>query len=724
MDRLFLKLIFIFFIVLGCTKKRQKEFTIGKIVTDSYFGKEINDPYRYMENLKDTSVINWLIKQEKYSKEIAKKNSGRLALLGEINNLENSKSFSITKLKITNDDFYFYLKKRTAENIAKLFYRKGFRGKEVLLYDPNNFKPSENKEYIINYIKPSWDASKIVISLTEGGKEVSEMIILNVKSKKVYPQVIDHCWPSALGHVKWLPDNSGFIYTHIPDLDKNSKNYILNTSSVLYKIDEDPKQLNILLSKKNNPDIDIREEDFPEVTITNPNDNYIFSYILGATNYYDSYYSLIKNTNNKKIKWRPLFKKKDQIKSFYIVKDTIIYLTSKNASNFKICKTSLIKPDFNNPIILVNEDVTSVITDLTMTNKGLFYVKTKNGVEAKLFRLNDNREKEVKLPKPSGYVNVSSKGYQFDDLWIQLEGWTSKKERYRYNFTNNSFEEENLAPILKYPELNDVIVKEVEVSSHDGVMIPLSIIYKKGTKKDKTNRVLINAYGAYKWSNRPYLHPYLLNWVRNGGVYVVAHVRGGGEKGDEWHKNGFKRTKSNTWKDLIACTKYLIEEKYTNPSKIAAWGASAGGICIGRAITERPDLYAVAIIRSGLLNTLRSEFAPNGKNNIKEFGTVKDSIEFEALYEMDAYHHIKEGVKYPAIYLTAGMNDPRLVAWQPAKFAARILNANASDKPMLFSVDFDGGHGFDVSQNKKNEELADIFSFMLWQTGHPDFQLK
>ena len=147
-----------------------------------------------------------------------------------------------------------------------------------------------------------------------------------------------------------------------------------------------------------------------------------------------------------------------------------------------------------------------------------------------------------------------------------------------------------------------------------------------------------------------------------------------------------------------------------------------GGILIGRAITERPDLYAAAIIKVGILNTLRNEFGANGKNGIKEFGTVSDSLEFKYLLEMDAYHHIKENTNYPAIFLTAGLNDSRISAWQPAKFAARMQASTISERPVLLSVDFEGGHGFDNSENKRNKELADVLTFAFWQTGHPDFQ--
>jgi prolyl oligopeptidase len=234
----------------------------------------------------------------------------------------------------------------------------------------------------------------------------------------------------------------------------------------------------------------------------------------------------------------------------------------------------------------------------------------------------------------------------------------------------------------------------------------------------------MTGYGAYVISDVPYLDKYMLHWINEGGIYASAHVRGGGEKGNKWHKGGYKATKPNTWKDFIACTEYFIDKKYSSPKRIAIWSGSAGGILIGRAITERPDLYAAAFIRAGMLNALQSETGYNGPNNTKEFGTFKDSIEFKALLEMDAFHQIKNETNYPATYLSVGMNDARIPACQTTKFAARLQEANTSNNPILLSVDFEGGHGFDALENKKNEELTDVLSFLFWQTGHPDYQPK
>ena len=267
-----------------------------------------------------------------------------------------------------------------------------------------------------------------------------------------------------------------------------------------------------------------------------------------------------------------------------------------------------------------------------------------------------------------------------------------------------------------------MIIEEAAVLSHDDVLVPLSLIYKRTKGKRQTKPTLILGYGAYGSSTSPFFSVPFLNFVNEGGVFAIAHVRGGGEKGDAWHKGGFKSTKPNTWKDFIACTEYLINEGYTSKKQTIAIGASAGGITVGRAITERPDLYAACIAIAPSMNLLRYEVEPNGSNNIKEYGSHEDSLQFRALLEMDSYHQIKDGEHYPATLVTTGINDSRVAAWNPAKFAARLQAANSSDNPVLLSVDFNSGHISNNGKLKNYERYANFVSFALWQTGHPDFQ--
>jgi prolyl oligopeptidase len=255
-------------------------------------------------------------------------------------------------------------------------------------------------------------------------------------------------------------------------------------------------------------------------------------------------------------------------------------------------------------------------------------------------------------------------------------------------------------------------------------MVPLSIVYRKGLKLDGTNPTLMMGYGGYSISITPFFDPTQVAWYELGGIFAVCHARGGAEYGEEWHLSGKGATKPNTWLDFIACAQYLIDKKYTSTPRLAGTGGSAGGIPIGRAITERPDLFGAAIIAVGLLDTVRFENSANGATNIPELGTVKTQEGFKNLYQMSSYAHVKDQTPYPAVLLTTGINDPRVDPWLPGKMTARLQAATSSGKPVLLRVDYGGGHGGGSGENEQQEASADGWSFLLWQFGVPGFQPK
>src|SRR5204863_168527 len=239
----------------------------------------------------------------------------------------------------------------------------------------------------------------------------------------------------------------------------------------------------------------------------------------------------------------------------------------------------------------------------------------------------------------------------------------------------------------------DVEFEEVKAKSYDGTLVPLSIVHRRGVALDGSHPTLLYGYGAYGITLDPFFDPKWLAWIERGGVYAVAHVRGGGEYGEDWHVAGKLLTKPNTWRDFIACGEYLIEHKYTAVARLAGVGGSAGGITIGRGITDRPDLFAAALDEVGMSDVVRVELSPNGPPNIPEFGSTKTPDGFKGVYEMRAYHHVTDGTAYPAVLLTTGITDPRVTPWQPAKLAARLQAATSSGKPILLRVDYEAGHG-------------------------------
>jgi prolyl oligopeptidase len=716
-------IITIFFTVSVYSQKKNLAPSIS--VTDEYFGTKIVDEYRNLEDLKDSSVSNWMRSQNDYANLELDKIPNRKYYVEKRLELDKRQGYSISDLKITSNDKYFYLKRNAEEKTSKLYFKAGFGGKEELLYDPSNFKSKTANNFIINLISPSWDGKKIAISLTEKGKELSEVIIMDVDNQYIHPEIITNTNPSNIGGIKWLEDNSGFFYVYYPVIENESNQFGKNTQSILYKIGEDPKKLNDVFSNINNPDLKIGKDELPAVLAFNLEDKYYIGMPVGSENFRDAFIIGKKDLLNGKRNWKILYKKDSNVYFIRLSGDTIYFLSGYNSPNFKLCKTSINAPDFKNPEILVPEKENEVITEYTLTKDGIYYTTSKNGIEAKLYLYKNGKEIPIALPFVSGTVDLQSKGQDFSDVWINCSGWINEEQRFRYDIITNTFIPENLTPVAEYPEFKDIIVEETTIKSHDGTQVPLSLIYNKSIKKDGMAPVLIDSYGAYGVSRNPFFAKSFLLWANQGGVMAIAHVRGGGEKGEKWHLDGYKETKSNSWKDLIACAKYLIGEKFTSSKKIAIWGGSAGGITVGRAMTERPDLFGAVIVEAGVLNALRSEKNGIGGTDVSEYGSINNPKEFKGILEMDAYLHIKKGVKYPATLISTGINDPRIAPWQSTKFAAKLLADSKSKNDILLKIDYEGGHGGGaIPIVQRYSVLSDIFAFAFWQLGHPDYQPK
>lgn len=699
----------------------------SKPVTDVYFGTKIIDEYRNLENIEDLSTSKWMKFQTNYTNSLLNKISKKNYYLQKRLEFDERQGYAVSDLKITYNDKYFYLKKNANEKVAKLYYREVFSGKEELLYDPSTFistykNENSKHEYIINFISPSWDGSKVAISLSEQGKETSEIIIIKVKTKFVFKEIITNTDPATIGGIKWLDDNSGFFYVYFPTIDSKSPDFNKNTQSLLYKIGENKSKTFDVFSSKNNPLLKITEDQYPIILTYNQNENYYVGILADMDKYRNTFIIKKENLLQGKKDWRPLYNKSDKVYSMKLVGDEIIFLSGYNSPNFKLCKTNITNSNFKNPTVLIPEKKDEVFVSYTITKDGIYYATSKNGVEAKLYLYKNGNSIPIKLPYTSGSVDLHSKGENFPNLWITCSGWANDEQRFKYDLKTNTFNTENLTSIMEHPEFKDIIVEEVVVRARDGEEIPLSLIYNKNIKRNSKNPVLIDGYGSYGLSRTPFFAKSYLLWASEGGIMAIAHVRGGGEKGEKWRLGGFKETKPNTWRDLIDCTEYLIKEGYTSKEKIAVWGTSAGGVTVGRAITERPDLFKAAIVEVGMTNALRDEMTPN--SNAKEFGTVKDPKEFKALLEMDAYSHIQKGEKYPSTLVTGGINDERVAVWQPVKFAAKLMANNISNNPILLKIDYEGGHGGNIPIAQRYANLGDIFAFAFWQLGHPDYQPK
>jgi prolyl oligopeptidase len=524
----------------------------------------------------------------------------------------------------------------------------------------------------------------------------------------------------------WLPDNKSFLYTRLQEMKEGmamAEKY-QRTKVYVHVLGTDAENDQIVLDHEVTPLINISPVAVPLI-VTVPQSEYVFALILyGTQKECDLYVSTLDSFSQGIPEWKKICDVADEVINFEVHEEDVYLWTHNRAPHFKIVKTSLEDPDFSKAETIVPES--NVIIEDFVAAQDALYVKSRDGSISQVIRIPyGGRAEQLKLPLEGAAAYLLSKDDQrlgkndsrVGGILLSMMSWTRHESIYEYNPSNNRFTEIDLQPEGEYHVPTDLVAEEVEVRSHDGTMVPLSIIYKQGIKLDGSNPCWLTGYGAYGYSLEPRYQPVNYAWYEKGGILAIAHVRGGGENGEEWYRAGFQQTKPNTWKDFIACAEYLIDRQYTSPAKLVGEGRSAGGILIGRAMTERPDLFAVAIPLVGCLNPVRFETTSNGVHNIPELGSCQTKEGFQALYEMDSFLHIKDGMNYPAMMITHGINDGTCEPWQSTKFAARVQAASASNKPVLLRMDYEAGHGIGSTKTQQIQERADIFAFMMWQFG-------
>ncbi|NNF20262.1 MAG: prolyl oligopeptidase family serine peptidase [Flavobacteriaceae bacterium] len=687
-------------------------------VTETYHGITIQDPYRYVENLEDPQVLSWMRDHSNYARATLEAIPGRKSVLDKFYELDKRVSSRVGNTKITENGRYFYIKFRPEDDNGKLYYREGYKGEEKMLFDPESYRPESESNFVISNFFPDSHGDQVVLAVSPDGSENAELLILKRNGTRL-PELIDRA--STWG-ISWQPGNDSFTYTRYNSSDISDVNRQINMRSYLHTVGSSVENDLEYFSTYTHPSLQIKPEEIPLIWYDNVN-KYI--YALPVTVEDNLLLYIGKQAGKEAPKnLQKVFDREDKVTNFTSDKNFIYMKVYDGAPHYKILRSPINTPNIKNAVEVIPESADEIIQDMRLTSDGLYYTTLKNGVEANAYFRGNNAEeaRKLMLPFAAGSISLDNVDAGHPEVWMTLEGWTRPEKRYRYDGKTDQFVLEPLSSQAEYPELAEVEVTETTVPSHDGVMVPVSIIHKKGLIKNGKNPALIYGYGSYGATFSPGFSPVILNYVIHDGILVIAHVRGGGELGDKWYKAGQKKNKPNTWKDGIATAEYLVKEGYSSKDRLGIWGGSAGGIFVGRAMTERPDLFAYAIPEVGAMNTVRMEASPNGPVNAPEFGTVKDPEEFKSLLEMDSYLHLQDGVEYPATLVTAGFNDPRVIAWEPAKFAARLQKSQKGNKPVLFLTDFEAGHGIGDSKSKVFENFADTFAFALWQGKHPDFQ--
>lgn len=697
----------------ACWGQWQYPHTKEVDASDTYFGKTYRDPYRWLEHLNNSEVETWFKAQAELTDRLLGKIPARDALAEEwmaLDKLNPAAYSSITCEK----GRVFYKKTLGGENVGKLFFRQGWNGPERLLFDPGLYRAGVVTT--IESIAPSWDGRYVVLGLSSGGGGCSELRVLDVDRMALLPE---RMYPS-FGPSGWTKGGKAFLYDAGKVTDVKSREIELNRKTMLHKVGSEFAADRDIFSNESYPELGLEPQEMPIASTDESHPAYVLGLAAIAQQEMRMFYAPASGLKRGKMQWKPLCARSDKLRPGPQLDGDYVYaVTYAGAPKYKVVRTRLKQPDWSHAETVIPE-AEDCIQYIAKSRHYLFVVYS-NGVVCRIvkYELATGTTAEVRLPA-SGTLDISCPDWRTDRCLVYIRSWTSPVTIYDFDARKDTFVKSVFNTDVSYPGFEDLACEEVEVRSHDGAMVPLSIIYRKGIPMDGSNSCILEGYGAYGMSLTP-LFSVTHSVAKRGVVLAFAHTRGGGEKGEAWYKAGYKSTKPNTWKDFISCAEYLVSKGYTRPQKLAGCGTSAGGILISRAVTERPDLFRAIVCNVGCANALRMEFSPNGPVNTPEFGTVKDPVECQALAEMDGVQHVKKGVSYPAVLGVGGWNDLAVAPWQPGKFVAALQAATASSNPVLLKVNYDSGHSTE-EKLVTFKDSASQFAFLLWQTGHKDFQ--
>jgi prolyl oligopeptidase len=660
-------------------------------------------------------LTRWLDAQGEITRRRLARLPGREKLMKRALDLELSTA-SVSNLRRIGDRL-FYLKAERGVELKRLFVRDS--AGERLLVDPQTLASDSAQHFSIDNYTPSPDGTLVAYNLAGGGGEITRVHVIDVASGRERGDVIEHIWGEF--PVIWLPDSKRFFYTQMapeafadPHVDK-----LQRMRAFMHRLGEPTSRDVPVLGIDISPRVHFEPQEFPSVELA-LGSRWLIGQGSGARNERRVFAARVSELDGARTPWVNIADYGDEIEGIAVHGDDLYLLSTKDAPNRRILRVALDHPRLANARVVISES-DDVIESFAVDAHALYVVLTHNG-RSRLHRLDltSGRSEDLALPF-EGWIDTLVTDERQSGVVVRMEGWTREPSYFDYDAKTRAFADLHVAE-RGGADFSAIVADEVEVRSADGVRVPLSILHRAGLSKDHNRPTELFGYGAYGISMTPQYRAVTLAWLERGGVLAVAHVRGGGEKGNAWRLAGKGANKPNSIADFIACGQALVRDGWTTPTRLAAYSASAGGILVGRALTERPDLFAAAMIYAGDDNALRYLEASNGANQKAEMGTPDSEAGFRALLAMDAYQHVKAGVAYPAVMLGTGLNDGRVAPWMSAKLAAQLGWATASHRPVLMRVEHDEGHGVGSTRQQRVAMMVDMWSFFLEQFDDPEFR--
>lgn len=707
----------------------QPEFPPARVneVTDTYFGTQLADPYRSLENVKSDETSRWMRTAATHAEGVLAAISGRDALLARINELESAGGVTIGRVFRVPGDVYVYESRREGDNQFRIVMRRGKRGAERVLVDPQALaREKGGAPQAVNYFSLSPNGRYLAYGVSERGSEAAVLQVLDALTGQSIGEPISR---ADFGVARWAPDSLHFAFNRLAPDSGDPKTKYENSAVWLLPVRGGMAQAREILGP-NTPGVTLRPREVPGVQFS-ADGRWLIGFLEdGVRREVRVLVAPVKGLKSGWPTWMERIGYDDKIVDFDYGNGQLYAVTYDGAPRYKIVAAPI--EHFRAATARTVVPAADKVIGFALAARDALYFEARAGNAKQLWRLPYRAKAEahqVKLPLHGNFrLRMPPGGAAthplVDGVVISLEDWTHAPMVYQADADGRVINT-GLQPSGKFSNPDDVETEEVLVASHDGARVPLSITYRKGLKMDGRNPTLLQGYGAYGSNSDPRFYAHRLAWIELGGIVAVANPRGSGVFGQAWYEAGKLANKPNTWRDMIACAEFLIHQGYATPTTLAIEGRSAGGITVGRTITERPDLFVAAVAGVGVLDTVRAELESNGPPNIPEFGSHRTEEGFRGLLAMSTYHHIQDGVRYPAVLLLHGVNDPRVDVWQSTKAAARFHAARAGvdgARPVLLRLDYEAGHGVGSTRTQKQREAADTYAFLLWQMGIAGFQ--
>lgn len=666
-------------------------------VVDTYFGTEVADPYRWLEDDRSEETENWVKAQNEVTFAHLESIPYREKIETRLTELWNYEKISAP---FKEGDYTYFYKNDGLQNQYVVYRQKGDEEPEVFL-NPNTF--SEDGTTSLAQLTFSDDGSLAAYSISEGGSDWRKIRVIDAETKEPLEEPLVDVKFSG---ISWV-GNEGFYYSSY-DKPEGSELSAKTDQHKLYYHELGTDQADDKLVFGGT---DAEKHRYVGGSVTD-DDRYL---LISAANSTSGNKLFLKDLTDEDSELVTIL---DHTESDTRVLDNdgskLYLVTNLDAPNQRV-----VTVDASNPAPENWEDFIPETENVLSVSTGAGYIFAEYMVDAvaqvKQYAYNGDMVREVQLPGVGSIGGFSGKK-EADELYYTFTNYSTPSTIYKFDPDQGGSEVYAESGADFDPANYES--KQVFYTSKDGTEVPMIITYKKGTKLDGSNPTILYGYGGFNISLTPSFSIANAAWLEMGGVYAVANLRGGGEYGKDWHKAGTKLQKQNVFDDFIAAAEYLIDEKYTSSDHLAVRGGSNGGLLVGAVMTQRPELFAVALPAVGVLDMLRYHTFTAGAGWAYDYGTADDSKEmFEYLIGYSPVHNVEEGVAYPATLITTGDHDDRVVPAHSFKFAAELQDKAGGENPQLIRIETNAGHGAGTPVSKTIEQYSDIFGFTLYHMG-------